>query len=46
MIGPPGSPTIVDGAAQAEASERKREFLAGTPEEQAQALVERLRAYL
>jgi electron transfer flavoprotein beta subunit len=46
MIGLPGSPTIVDGVAQAEASERKREFLAGTPEEQAQALVERLRAYL
>ena len=46
MIGLPGSPTIVDGVAQAEASERKREVLAGTPEEQAQALVERLRAYL
>jgi electron transfer flavoprotein beta subunit len=46
MIGLPGSPTIVDGVAQAEASERKREFLAGTPEEQAQALVARLRAYL
>jgi electron transfer flavoprotein beta subunit len=46
MIGLPGSPTIVDGVAQAAASERKREFLAGTPDEQAQALVERLRAYL
>jgi electron transfer flavoprotein beta subunit len=46
MIGLPGSPTIVAGVAQAEASERKREFLPGIPEEQAQALVERLRAYL
>ncbi|MGQ9572070.1 MAG: electron transfer flavoprotein subunit beta/FixA family protein [Dehalococcoidia bacterium] len=46
MIGVPGSPTIVDGVAQAEAAQRKREFLAGTPEEQAKALVERLRAYL
>jgi electron transfer flavoprotein beta subunit len=46
MIGAPGSPTVVDGVAQAEASERKREFLKGTPEEQAKALVERLRPYL
>ena len=46
MIGLAGSPTIVDGLAQAESSERKRQFLTGTPEEQAQALVERLRAYL
>jgi len=46
MIGLPGSPTIVDGLAQAEATERKREFLAGTPQEQAKALVERLRSYL
>jgi len=46
MIGIPGSPTIVDGVAQAEATERKREFLKGTPEEQVKALIERLRPYL
>jgi hypothetical protein len=46
MIGLPGSPTIVDGLAQAESKERKREFLEGTPEEQAKVLVERLRPYL
>jgi electron transfer flavoprotein beta subunit len=46
MIGLPGSPTIVDGLAQAEGTERKHEFLKGTPEEQAKALIERLRSYL
>ncbi len=46
MIGISGSPTIVDGVAQAEATERKREFLKGTPEERTKALIERLRPYL
>ncbi|MDP2950690.1 MAG: electron transfer flavoprotein subunit beta, partial [Chloroflexota bacterium] len=46
MIGLTGSPTIVSGVEQAAAVQRKREFLRGTPQEEAQALVERVRSYL
>ncbi|MDP2950151.1 MAG: electron transfer flavoprotein subunit beta/FixA family protein [Chloroflexota bacterium] len=46
MIGLKGSPTIVSGVEQAAAVQRKREFLRGTPQEEAQALVERVRSYL
>ena len=45
-IGLPGSPTIVGGVYQAEAGERKREFLRGTPQEEARALFERIKSYL
>jgi len=46
MIGLKGSPTIVSGVEQAAVVQRKREFLRGTPQEKAQALVERVQAYL
>ncbi len=46
LIGLGGSPTIVAGVEQAAGVQRKREVLQGSPEEQAQALVERLRTYL
>jgi electron transfer flavoprotein beta subunit len=45
-IGLPGSPTIVSGVYQASTGERKREFLRGTPAEEAQALFERIKSYL
>ena len=45
-IGLQGSPTIVSGVATAPSSERRREFLTGTPEEQAQQLLERLGAQI
>jgi electron transfer flavoprotein beta subunit len=43
-IGLQGSPTIVSGVAMAPSAERRREFLSGTPEEEAQQLLERIRA--
>jgi electron transfer flavoprotein beta subunit len=43
-IGLQGSPTIVSGVATAPSAERRREFLSGTPEEEAQQLLERIRA--
>jgi electron transfer flavoprotein beta subunit len=45
-IGLEGSPTTVAGVATAPSSDRRREFLTGTPEEQAQQLVERIRSQL
>jgi electron transfer flavoprotein beta subunit len=45
-IGLQGSPTVVSGVATAPSSERRREFLTGTPEEQAQQLLERLGAQI
>jgi len=41
-IGLEGSPTIVSGVATAPSSERRQEFLKGTPEEQVQQLLERI----
>ncbi len=43
-IGLQGSPTIVSGVATAPSAERRREFLSGTPEEEAQQLLERIRS--
>ncbi len=43
-IGLQGSPTVVSGVAMAPSAERRREFLSGTPEEQAQQLLERIRS--
>ncbi len=47
MIGLPGSPTVVAGLGQAAASsERRREFIDGSPEEAAQALFQRIKELL
>jgi electron transfer flavoprotein beta subunit len=43
-IGLQGSPTVVSGVAMAPSSERRREFLSGTPEERAQQLLEKIQA--
>jgi electron transfer flavoprotein beta subunit len=45
-IGAAGSATIVGGVRQAASPERRRELLAGTPQEEAHALFERIRQYL
>jgi electron transfer flavoprotein beta subunit len=42
MIGWDGSPTAVDALYEAPGRERKREFIDGTPEEKARALLERI----
>jgi electron transfer flavoprotein beta subunit len=46
MIGLPGSPTTVSGLGQARSAERRREVIVGTPQEEAHALFEQIRAYL
>lgn len=46
MLGLRGSATIVDAVRKAAVTERRREFVHGTPEEKAQALLERLRPLL
>ncbi len=45
-VGLDGSGTIVEGVYEAPAAERKREFLRGSPEEEAKALFERIKEYL
>lgn len=46
MIGFNGSATTVAGVRSAGSSDRKREFISGTPEEEAAALFERIREFL
>jgi electron transfer flavoprotein beta subunit len=46
LIGTTGSPTVVAGIREAEQRERRREFIEGTPKEQARALAEKLRLIL
>ena len=46
MLGTAGSPTTVAGIREAPKRERRRERLAGSPEQQAQALAARIRAYI
>ncbi|MBI3978352.1 MAG: electron transfer flavoprotein subunit beta/FixA family protein [Chloroflexi bacterium] len=46
IVGLKGSPTVVAGVDRSGSAERKRQFLAGTPEEKAQALFEQIAAYL
>lgn len=47
MLGLKGSPTVVAGVSQAKAaSGRQRQFIQGTPQEKARALLERISAYL
>lgn len=46
MVGIKGSATIVAGVEQAAGAERRREFIRGTPQEEALALLERLRGRL
>jgi electron transfer flavoprotein beta subunit len=45
-IGLPGSPTTVSGLGQAEAVERKREIVKGSPAEQAHVLFEQIQPFL
>ena len=45
-VGVPGSATIVGGVGEAASSERRREYLTGTPEESARQLFERIERYL
>ncbi len=45
-LGFKGSPTTVAGVAMAPAAERRREFLTGTPQEEAQQLLERIRPWI
>jgi electron transfer flavoprotein beta subunit len=45
-LGLPGSPTAVAGVATAPSAERRREFISGTPEEEAQQLLERIRPWI
>lgn len=45
-VGVPGSPTTVGGVSQSEARERRRQFISGTPEEEARQLFERIKQYL
>lgn len=45
-IGLPGSPTTVSGLGQAEAVERKREIVKGSPAEQAHILFEQIQPFL
>jgi len=45
-VGAPGSATIVGGVGQSASSERRREYLAGTPEEEARQLFDRIKGYL
>jgi len=45
-VGVPGSATIVGGVGQSASSERRREYLTGTPEESARQLFDRIKRYL
>lgn len=45
-LGMEGSATTVAGVAMAPTAERRKEFLSGTPEEEAQRLLERIRPWL
>jgi electron transfer flavoprotein beta subunit len=45
-LGIEGSPTVVADVASAPSAERRREFIAGTPEEEVEKLVERMRPWI
>jgi electron transfer flavoprotein beta subunit len=45
-LGFKGSPTIVAGVAVAPSAERRREFLTGTPQEEAEKLLERIKPWI
>lgn len=45
-LGLPGSPTAVAGVSMARSADRRREFISGTPQEKAEKLLEKIRAWV